>query len=163
MNMKQYQQLKKMSKRQLFSQFSSFSSRALPVSHTKKVKRCIWFLLSSWFFMMSCAPIEEAVEPLPRPALRADCEVIFYSYDEQLLIDNGTLATIQYGDLNLSMRCTEVHVKQAMRRAACAVGGNSIMVLKQQGPDLWSRCYQATAQVFWLEPKAKIKVKDKLH
>lgn len=103
--------------------------------------------------MISCAPIEKAIEQPPRLPLSADCEIKFYPYDRQLLADSEKLAIIQYGDPRFGAFCTEVQVSQVMRRAACAAGGNSIMIFEQQGHDLWSRCYQATAQVLWLNPQ----------
>lgn len=110
-----------------------------------------WLLLSNVFFLTSCAPIENIIDLSPRVALSADCHVDFYPFDERLVSDNKALKVIQLGDHGLAEFCTEVQVKQRLRRAACAVGGNSVVIVEQRGPDLWSRCYQATAHVMWLD------------
>ena len=153
MRVMQRQTVKQQNSWRLFSQPASCLLQGLEVSYLSASKRFIWFFFSSWFFMISCAPIEEAIELPPRLPLSADCEIKFYPYDRQLLANSEKLAIIQYGDPRFGAFCTEVQVSQVMRRAACAAGGNSIMILEQQGPDLWSRCYQATAQVLWLNPQ----------
>jgi len=153
MRVMQRQTVKQQNSWQLFSQPALYLLQGLVILYLSASKRFIWFFFSSWFFMISCAPIEEAIELPPRLPLSADCEIKFYPYDRQLLANSEKLAIIQYGDPRFGAFCTEVQVSQVMRRAACAAGGNSIMILEQQGPDLWSRCYQATAQVLWLNPQ----------
>lgn len=102
----QRQTVKQQNSWQLFSQPALYLLQGLVILYLSASKRFIWFFFSSWFFMISCALIEEAIELTPRLPLSADCEIKFYPYYRQLLADSEMLATIQYGDPRFGAFCT---------------------------------------------------------
>ena len=63
-----------------------------------------------------------------------------------------TLATklgeVKIGGTGFSVECSEEHVLEILKREACSMNADLIVITAEKRPNLWSSCYRARAEFY---------------
>ena len=80
--------------------------------------------------------------------LNNDCEVVIeknISIPDTVAIKVGE---IKLGESGFSMACSEEAALETLKKEACSIDADLILITKEKRPDFWSSCYRCNADFY---------------
>ena len=86
-----------------------------------------------------------------------NCNVIIKRKIELSDTIASKIGKIKLGESGISTACSEEHAIKILKKEACAINADLIVITKENRPDLWSSCYRCSAD-FYKYKKSKEKI-----
>ena len=113
--------------------------------------KTFYFLLLS-LVLTSCSPRIVRTGYQMQEAGNEACDVAIrknLSISEEL---STKLGEVEIADTGFSVECSEEHALEILKREACAVNADLIVITAEKRPNLWSSCYRARAEFYKYKP-----------
>ena len=83
-----------------------------------------------------------------------NCEVIIKKDTLLSDVDATKVGEIKLGETSFSVACSEKHAIEVLKREACTLNANLIVITEEKRPDAWSSCYRCRANFYMLNEES---------
>ncbi len=87
-----------------------------------------------------------------------DCEVVIKKFTPIPDTLAHKIGEIRLGETGFSTACSEAHAIDIIKKEACAIGADLILITEENRPDFWSSCYRCKAEFYLLKSSNRIEV-----
>lgn len=102
----------------------------------------------------ACGPRIRLHDVAPGAALPEDCRPILIRPEHRAPPGSTLLGDARFSDTGFSVRCDERHVFEGLRRNACRLGADIVVLVQQTSPNFGSTCHRVVAEFYRQGPTA---------
>ena len=109
-----------------------------------KIRLSIFAFIAFLFLATSCSHLVVRTGYEKQRAAVADCTVNI-TKDQSVLEYSSQLGKIKLGETGFSIFCSEEKALEILKREACAIEANTVLIVSERSPDWNSTCYRCEA------------------